>query len=130
VQQLCWKTFAATLVVFEPTTALSHGVVILQDNAPLSAALQASQVAIGHVNSSMRIVRAALSAADEDLACRALDVATVAVQQAAGRLQAATQLATHELLLPPQQQQLLQQMWRRQPSEGELDDTCCSMYCC
>jgi hypothetical protein len=101
----------------------------LQDNAPLSAALEASQAAIDHVNSSMRIVRAALSAADEHLATLALDVATVAVQQAAGRLQAATQLAMHELLLPPpQQQQALHQMWRMQRGEGELDDTCCSMY--
>jgi hypothetical protein len=102
----------------------------VQGDVPLSAAVAVSQATISYVDSSMRIVRAAISAEDARIAERALDVATMAVQQALGHLQAAAQLALKEVLLPPQQQQQQQQMWRMQRAKGDLDDTCCSMYCC
>jgi Xaa-Pro aminopeptidase len=103
----------------------------MQSTVTLAAALEASQAAIQCVSSSMHIVRAALSAADIQLADRAMDVATVAMQQAADRLQAATGFAAQELLLSQQQRQrMLRQMHCTQRSEAELEDTCCSIYRC
>uniref|UniRef100_A0A383VAL9 Uncharacterized protein n=1 Tax=Tetradesmus obliquus TaxID=3088 RepID=A0A383VAL9_TETOB len=110
------------------------------EDAALPTLLSASQCAIQCVNSSMHVVRAALSAADTALAEKAMDIATVAVQQAAARLQTATKLAAQGLLLSQQQQLLSQQQQQqlllarqvcRMPHrEADTEDTGCSMYRC
>lgn len=111
----------------------------LQEDAALPTLLSASQCAIQCVNSSMHVVRAALSAADTALAEKAMDIAIVAVQQAAARLQTATKLAAQGLLLSQQQQLLSQQQQQlllarqvcRMPHrEADTEDTGCSMYRC
>jgi hypothetical protein len=61
-----------------------------------------------------------------------MDVATMAVQHASERLQAATRLAAQDMLLSQQQQwQLLQRQMRgMQHGESDLEDTCCSKFRC